>query len=459
MPSSPLSGRHRDALMQHLDGLFALAQVMSPNAEQAVQLVEATFRRAFTTPASADLDVEATGDAEHPEGDDPLPSQGSDLTTEIADLDTSEQARIWLYRLMMQIRNEQVEENGSGAREQATEAVETRTELADLRRQLADEFIDRALPQAFATLPSEQRMLLMLCDVERMGCEDAGRVMDLDPAVSCVRLEKAHVSLHRALYANATAVERQLLETGLPINWKRAALQRMAESRLVTVPPTLRPSIVSIFKSMSQRGRGTGIDVSDADEPTDQHVSGGSPWPALLKKFSAVLAIIAVAGLLGYGFSYFALQTPNPNLISLSARQAESVEAHFETSSAEQAERYIYERLGNRVTLPTIADASLQGVSIRSVVDRAEVPILLYEDASTGRPITVYVYSYAFLDRHQKDLVLERDILRQIEAEGNFDLHDLGEEKALVWRYRDDIFIAITSDDAEALRGRIAFPS
>jgi hypothetical protein len=115
--------------------------------------------------------------------------------------------------------------------------------------------------------------------------------------------------------------------------------------------------------------------------------------------------------------------------------------------------------MGSRITIPSINEATLQGVSIREVADDADVPVLLFQDIASGKSITIYVYSYAFLDRHERRLVLERDILRQIEAEGNFDLHDLGETKALIWRYRDDIFVAITSGDAEELRGRISPPT
>ncbi len=179
----------------------------------------------------------------------------------------------------------------------------------------------------------------------------------------------------------------------------------------------------------------------------------------MLRKFSLVVAIIAVAGLLGYGFTRLTTREPDRNLISLSARQAELIEPTFRTTSAEQAERYIFDRLGIRVTVPTIRGATLQGLSIREVTRSANVPVLLFQDVDSNRTLTIYVYTYAFLDRHERRLVLERDILRQIEDEGNFDLHDLGREKALIWRHRDDIFIAITEGDAEELRGRIAFPS
>lgn len=443
MPSSPFSGRQRDALLQHLDSLFALAQVVSPNAHEAVALVEATFRRAFTDSVQPDEATYAP----------PLPP-------ETAPIHTDDEARQWLFRLMMQIRNERAGEDAkdSAVARSAETSSRNRVDLAEFQGRLAEEFVDRTLPPAFATLPADQRVLLMLCEVETMDCTEAARVLGLGPEDACARLEQARASLSGAVYAQATVVERKLLETGLSANWQRAALHRMADARLVVVPPTLRPSVASIFKSIAPSGR-SGQAGIEAGEDADEGVSAEAPSMGLLQKFGAMLTIIAVAGLLGYAFTYFTRHEPNVNLISLSAQQASSVEASFQTTSAEQAERYIHDRLGNRVTLPVIAEASLMGVSIRSMADGAEVPVLLFKDPSTPRPVAIYVYSYAFLDRHQKNLVLEHDILRQIASEGNFDLHDLGEEKALVWRSRDDIFVAITSGDADELRDRITLPS
>lgn len=421
MSLSTLSGKNRDVLLQHLESLFALAQVVSSDAEHAAQLVDTTYRRASGT---------------------------------ASEFESAEQARLWLFHLMMEIRSESLEKPGSNEPASVVGIPPEPLELADLRRRLAEEFIDRAVPPAFAALRTQYRMILMLCDVEHIPCEEAARILGVDPVLACTTLDEARRALHQAVLRSATAAERELLESGIAANWTQAALQRMANSQLVATPPTLRSSVASNFRTDPGPGPATSPTVKTLSNKNDLS------WGSLLKKFGAMMLVVAVAGLLGYGFtSLMSRGEPDLNLISLSAHQAESIVATFQTSSPEQAERYIYDRLGARITIPVINEATLQGISIRQVVENADVPVLLFHDVASSTSIIIYVYTYAFLDRHEERLVLERDILRQIEAEGNFDLHDLGETKALIWRYRDDIFVAITTGDAEELRGRIAPPA
>lgn len=422
MSLTTLSGKYRDVLIQHVESLFALAQVVTPDAEHAAQLVDLTYQRA------------------------------SDAAP---DFKSTEHARIWLFQLLMDVHNETHRAPDLDRGDSGMGLSPRPSELTDFRRRLAEDFIDRAVPSAFAALRTQQRTILMLCDVEGVPCEEAGRVLGLDPLDACTRLEDARLALRQAVFRSATEAERDLLETGIAADWTQAALQRMANSQLIATPPTLRSSVAAIFRTEPEPGSvATSQTVRSSADPNLLN------WSSLLKKFGAMMLVVAVAGLLGYGFtSLMNRGEPDLNLISLSARQAESVVATFQTASPEQAERYIYDRLGSRITIPSISAATLQGVSIREVADNADVPVLLFQDIASDRSITIYVYSYAFLDRHEQRLVLERDVLRQIEAEGNYDLHDLGETKALIWRYRDDIFLAITSGDAEELRGRISPPS
>ncbi|MEX1055342.1 MAG: hypothetical protein WED81_04900 [Rhodothermales bacterium] len=420
MESPPTFGRHRDALLQNLGSIFAVAQVLTPNAEEAVGLVEESYRRALASPER---------------------------------FSSAEEARLHLMQLLVEIRNEALASAGDATLDVPVATDANEMELTDFRRRLAMRLVDLALPTAFATLSPEHRLLLMLCDVERVDCESAGRIIGIDPLLSCRRAEEARIALHRALVANSTSVEKELLETSLQGAWKREALQRMVESELITLPPTLQPSIRAIAKAVA----GESGDKLEQGISENGGLEPASPWKRLAQRSGAVVAIIATAGLLGYGFTYIMQREPDVSLISLSARHADAVEATFETSRPEQAERFIFDRLGERVTVPTIQRATLHGVSVGDVTEGAEVPVLIYGEGD--QTIVVYVYSYAFLDRHDKHLVLERDILRQIEDEGNFDLHDLGEDKVLIWRNRDDIYIAITSGDAEELRQRITFPS
>ncbi len=412
MPPSQTSRQVQDALLKHLEAVFALAQILASDPDEAVRLVQRTYERAFS---SADQEIP---------GDD---------------------QQVHLFRLLLQLYD------SNGADRAATD--EPASSLGNFRRRLAVEFVDHTLPAAFAALSAEQRLLLMLGDVQDLDCLRIGEVLDVTEEEACTRLEDARRAIREAVNSSATRSERHLMESGLDDQWVRAALRRMAESELGALPPTVRPTIMASIR----RTDADDHEVQPAQEPSDN--TRGTLVRGLLKRAGAILLIVAVAGLLGYGFSSLMRQNPKANLISLSAGQALDVQAGFQTASAEQAERYVYDRLGRRITVPTIDRAALQGVSIRSISDGAEVPVLIYQEAGDAGSIVVYVYSYAFLDRFEESLVLDPDVLRQIEEEGNFDLHDLGEEKALVWRRSDDILVAVTAGDAEELRQRIDYPA
>ena len=169
----------------------------------------------------------------------------------------------------------------------------------------------------------------------------------------------------------------------------------------------------------------------------------------------SALLIVLASGLVGYGLSNLTKRPQETNLVSLSAKQAEHIKAGFETADADQAERYVRELLGRRIGVPTITDAELTGVSIHDAGDGAQIPVLLYRNMNESGNIVLYAYSYAFLDTHGRRFRLASDVLERIETEDLFDLRDSDEANVLIWRQRDDIFIAITESDSEALENRI----
>ena len=171
------------------------------------------------------------------------------------------------------------------------------------------------------------------------------------------------------------------------------------------------------------------------------------------------VTVIFAAGLIGYLFSRVEPEDPEKNLLSLSIQQLDDLEPVFRPGNNEQAERFALDRLGVRVLLPEIAQATLTGVAIVQFAPNAEAPVFLYEDQVSGRPFALYAYSYAFLDRNENLVELGADILRQIQEEHHFDLHDLGTDQVLVWRNRDDIYVAVVKGNAEELRDRISYPS
>ncbi len=175
----------------------------------------------------------------------------------------------------------------------------------------------------------------------------------------------------------------------------------------------------------------------------------------MLRVAVPALLIVLASGLIASGISNLTKRSQEADLVSLSVRQAEHIEAGFETDEPDEAENYVRESLRRRIDIPAIEDAELTGVSIHDAGDGAEIPVFLYRNTSETGSILLYAYSYAFLDTHGHRFQLTSDVLERIETESLFDLRDSGEANVLIWRERDDIFIAVTESNIEALENRI----
>ncbi|MCH8960397.1 MAG: hypothetical protein IH820_03525 [Bacteroidetes bacterium] len=424
----------QETLLQHLDSVYLLAQAISPDAKDAAHFVEETFTQAFVTHP-----------LNHTDHDD----------------------KRWLFHLLMHIRHEQVEFERLVAEEESPPGSPPEA-LHALRRGLAQHVADRALPAVLATLPDEQRLLLVLCDAEGLACTDAAYVLDLDAETACRRLEQARTAMRDALHADVSEREWQLLDQNLPDDWLRPTLRRTVEATFGPPPPTLRPAILKATPPTipaatvaSALDRSASPSSTSSPYRTSVLPSRRKDGPRWYRPLVVLLLILGI-GAIGYVTSRSLEREPETNLITLAVRQADAVRPSIQTGSPEQAENFVRDELNWLLTLPTIDDAVLTGVGSREVAPGVTVPVFLYDDTldeTDGPAITLYVFSYALLDQHKERIQLEPEILRQIQDHQQFDLHDLGRRNALVWRNRDDIYVAVTPGDPEALRKRIVFPS
>lgn len=427
----------REALLTHLQRVYLLARVLSQNEDEAVRLVEETYKQAFVTlPAYQDED----------------------------------QTKRWLLHLLTQIQQEE-----------ATFATDDETEtpaddaLRSIRRHLAEEITARTLPVVLSTLTHQQRLVLLLCEVEGMDCATAAPLLYLDETATCAHLEQARAALKDAFRSELTRREQNLVATDSPEGWLATALEQAFGSTFGSAPPTMH---TDLLEAQAVPAKDTAenmppVEAQDSDKDDDL------PRPALplprirtlpkpskrgivpaIRRGLLVTILIAAVGLTGYFASRSVEQAPDTNLITLSVNQANDLTATFPTSSLEQAEEFVRGTLGQRLTLPTIDRAKLTGVGVRKPAPDVSVPAFLYQDELTdNQTLVLYVYNYALLNQFEDRLSLEPGILRQIQEEQHFDLHDLGERQVLVWRNRDDIYVAVTTGDAESLRHRILFPS
>ena len=430
----------REALLAHLQSVYLLARVLTQDEDRAMQLVEDTYTQAFVM----------------------LPPHQDD-----------DEAKRALLHLLTQIHQEQTTLDADGG---ASAAAVDET-LQSVRRHLAEEVTARTLPVVLSTLSYQQRLVLLLCEVEGFSCTEAAPLLHLDEAAACEALAQARETLKGDFRSELTKREQNLVATSLPKGWLGYALRQAFGTTFGTVPATLRPTLLEA--QVAKPVVAESVEVEDPTPAEEARPSEADDLPRLpmprvrtlpkparrsfspaIRRGLMVTLLIVAVGLMGYFASRSVEEPPETNLITLSVNQADDLTATFPTSSLRQAEEYVRGNLGQRMTLPTIDGATLTGVGVRKPAPDVSVPAFFYRDErEDGQTLVLYVYNYALLNQFEDRLSLEPDILRQIQEEQRFDLHDLGERQVLVWRNANDIYVAVTPGDAEALRHRILFPS
>lgn len=417
------SSDRREALLQYVPNVYALAQSVASDADTAAHLVEATYVHAFARLSGAD---------------DAPPAEQSD--------------KQWLFAVMMDVRKEQLRRHREAEADEDVPAPGT--PLHTVRRRLARDVVRHTFPTVLATLPGGLRVLLLLCEVEGLSCAEAAPIVGLDAEEACARLEQARTAARTSLRSEVSNRERHLLDTSLSDDWLPDALRHAIDSEFAAVPPTLRPAIAE-----AARGH---LPTADDREPTPPEAAEDttrSEGSSRLARGLFALLLILTVGLIGYLATTLLERPPETNLVVLSAEQADAVRPVVTTDRPAEAEQFVQQQLRWRLTLPSIDQATLKGVGLIELAPDMQVPVFLYRDDLTGDPLTLYAYTYALLNRFEDRLQLAPDILRQIQDDRHFDLHDLGDQRVLVWRHRDDIFVAVTLGEAEALQERIVFPT
>ena len=419
----------RTALLKHLDRVYEMARVLAPNEKRASKLVEATYRRAAQSPAPDDVDV-----------------------------------RPWLLRLLLQTYATQRSDAAT------TSSVSTMRRPADLlqdfRFQAAEDALQRALPVAFALQSAREQLVLTLRDIVGLELREAAAVLDTDSGALDDEIGAARNALWTAARQELTKGERELIAEELTDTALQDALSRVVAPHLGPLPPTLRPSVSAIIeKPPSEAEMADDNAPEDVDTPPpgapfepQRANNSGSQFGPQIRRASLTLLIILLTGLAGYFFSssLTSPSTPVPtDLIQLSAQQADAVQPGLETRDPAEAEQFVEEQLGRRIAIPRIDSAMLQGVSIVEMDGDVRVPALLFADAMSDHRITTYAYTYAVIDRFGDQIQLAQDVRQELQEEQQINLHTSGDSGVLVWRVRDDIYVAVTKADPRHVRTRI----
>jgi hypothetical protein len=164
--------------------------------------------------------------------------------------------------------------------------------------------------------------------------------------------------------------------------------------------------------------------------------------------------IIAAAALIGYVLSRPNGREAGSDALARSVEAAGELRLVLETDTPAEARQFVREDFGWRVGVPVFEAIPLRGVAIAQTAPAVEVPVFLYADAE-GRNVAVFAYSYALLDQVPDRLRLA-DVDYDDLDDGTPFVRRADGQDVVLWRDRDDIYVAVTDLPPEDLTGGLA---
>ena len=470
----PLSKREAFAqAFRHAESLFGLAQLLTLDQEKAERLVEQTYARVLTGPSIEQIHIQdrrylvqlmletrargrnsaysftrdarqdfprfgtthrpATGAGAH--SDPPTVSSGTTSSNTVSSNTASSTIP-----------------PNTTAPQGANGVASVPSGPGSITKQILDISVKRLCPLAFTQLEENDRVLLLLCDVEHLSCADASLILGSDSETVCNRLETSRQRLKDTMIVNASPAEATLLA---PLATKDLTdtLRQSLMAFTQKVPPPLAHRIQSSFSeptgdrtSRESRWMSASGDTSDTAQK--------KPTPRIAQRLVA-LSLIVTAGFFGYIGSTLFYSEPDSDLITISAKKARRAKPILATTDRLEAQEFIGNHMDWKLSLPAIAGTSIQGVGISEVVNDVRVPVFLYEPSESQRetnsasPVTVYAYTYALLDQNREKIALDEKTLAAIADENYMDQYTLQSgNNVFIWRDADEIFVAVTEAGA-----------
>jgi|GEM_PF-2226986 len=419
MSSTPSAGYSEDftkdflkKVMQYKDALFSMAQVLTLDHEKSLQLVEKTVLRALSSSAVNQIELHD---------------------------------RRYLLQLLLEVHQEQTQiHTPLFAPDSATAAPQVNESIST---QLVQDALKGIMPLAFASLEDSDRALLILCEIERLSCTDASLIMGSDSKTICTRLEEVKQQLVDRILQNSSASLTTLITQIPQDSWLPAAIQSALKTNYKPSTSTLESRIrAAVSKRIDRKPSEL---LSRTPSALRNSRSQRSVRDVLFRRVLTLILILA-AGLSGYIGSEMLRTPPNPDLISLSAKQAKRIKPILSTTNREEAEDFIINHLDWRLSLPVIDGSTIEGVGISEIASGVRVPVFLYrnQESRPSEKVTLYAFTYALLDEFQSQIQLSSETLDAIAEPDYIDSHALRSgNNVFVWRDANDIFLAVTDED------------
>jgi len=289
--------------------------------------------------------------------------------------------------------------------------------------------LDRVVPKVFSRLSGKRRIAI----------RNAFLTDSDDASERSVFL----IAVRRALEENV-ASERVASVSEHDVS---SALESYLERVLAPTPIALK----SVLESKYPTTRGGERDGND------QRRTGKT---GLMTRIAGVFLLILFASAIGTWIAYPSEngdQGEDVKLFDLISAHDPIENLSFLGSEPSQIERFILDRLDRRVQVPRLSEGNLIGISVESILPGFQLPAIRYSDLTNSDEILIYVLDYQIISQMQSRLNVDRGILNHIAIENAYDLQLDGDEERLIFRHRDDIYLALTQSGGVELNERLIF--
>lgn len=356
----------------------------------------------------------------------------------------------WLLALLRATGDEE-----TPAAEEAASVPEVPSSPTDpLRQEVAEELAEEALPVALAACSPRERFLLALGALREP--EDTPPLADaLDTTPS-----DARAALRAQLQAVLSEPEFALVEEALSDAVLRDAVRDWVETRFSPIPRSLQTRIRETLRTAQTSDP---ADEGDDASPPEEEASSSlldrlpsRPRPRALL-FTLLIGALVLAG--GLGVSYLresSSSSSGTSLVAFSAERTDAIALDETTNDRSEAQAYLKSTWNRQIRLPTVTGARLQGVGRVRTAGDVQIPVVLYADSADGARIAAFAYSYALVDRIGDTVTLDTEIRDALARRNHLVSDEQAETQGLLWRDRDDIFVAVApSLPADSLRARL----
>jgi hypothetical protein len=354
----------------------------------------------------------------------------------------------WLLDLLREMG-----ELSSGDRETVAAADEAAPGDDPLRQDVAGDLIEHALPVALAACSPQERFLLALDAFEAAG-EDSTEV-------ATDSVTDAYATLQTKLQGVLSPIEYNLVDEALSPTSLRDAVREWVTTQFSPAPSSLRARIRTTLQTTTPAEESTSIDSEESSQT--QAAASGSVLPARLSPRALLLTLLigtlVVAG--GIGVTYVMQSSSAPSatqstsLVAFSTERAFSVTPELRTSSRSEAEAYVRSTWRRQIQIPRIRGTQLQGVG-RVRTNDVEIPVLLYADTDDSTRIATFAYNYALVNQLGATATLNPRLRRELARPGQLVAQAEASSEGLLWRDRDDIYVAVAPSIAtDSLRARL----